>query len=431
MTRQTCMLLLSLLICNTAIANSNDTWSTYQGNGAHTGYVNVTVRGDAIKPLWTHELQLDAKSKFAYLNLDHLIVSNHSVFIIVVSLSSPSAPPDFSQQMLALDVTTGDEQWKVDFDEGHVASGISFADNKLYLFQSFGPCINGESNISIESYDATTGNKIYSSPNTFGCEYSGSDQSPVIDNNQLFLGQVERQLAVNISDGKTQWKSDQDYAPDMMPVVNNEYVMRANAFGDLVLLDRKTGGLVNTIKLDSKINDGSVKVLAPLVWDGYNNSVYAEILMNDGYPDHASWIVAFDPQAKTVKWSLNLPWTTMQLVTSDNVIYIVDSLNDKSTLTAINSTNGAIIWTQPLNYPVDTNYGYFITPPILIKNAVIVPTTQDIEIFSRDTHQLMKSIPVAGKTKIAAANNVLYYTEQTSAHELRITALELNWQRET
>lgn len=426
MTRQTRMLLLSLLISNAAIANSNDTWSTYQGNAAHTGYVSVTVRGDAIKPLWTHKLQLDAKSKFAYLYFNHLIVSDHSVFIIFESLSSPSAPPDFSQQMLALNEATGDEQWKVDFDEGHIASGISYADNKLYLFQSFGPCLNGESNISIDSYDAATGKTVYSSPNTFGCEYSGSDQSPVIDNNQLFLGKVKRQLAVNISDGKTQWKSYQDYAPDMMSVVNDEYVMRANAFGDLILLDRKTGGLVNTIKLNSKIINGSGKVLAPLVWDGYNNTVYAEILMNDGYPDQASWIVAFDPREKTVKWSLNLPWTTMQLVTSDKVIYIVDSLNDKSTLTAINAANGTIIWTQPLTYPVDTNYGVFITPPILVSNAVIVPTTQDIEIISRDTHQLMKSIPVVGITKIAAANNALYYTEQTSAHELRITALNLN-----
>jgi len=147
---------------------------------------------------------------------------------------------------------------------------------------------------------------------------------------------------------------------------------------------------------------------------------------NSDYPDEgSSWFSAVDIEQKQIKWQLNLPHSFIQPVLADDILYIITEPNaEPHVLNAVNAITGKIIWSQKLKNPTRAS------GPIVTNNAVIVPTTFDIEIYSRNTHQLMKEIMLEGAdVDIAVANNVLYYTENATDSGIpiaKLTAVKLN-----
>ena len=167
------------------------------------------------------------------------MVSNNTVFL-------PNHVDSVPDQVLAFDAATGQTKWKIDFPRPGLVSELTYDNNKLYLYFDYDDLKKKSyTNILVEAYDAETGKNIYSTPARMACCLYTS-QSPVIVENQLFLGTFNTEQSFNLNDGKLQWNAKALSGRDSMAAVTNQFVIRGQESA-ITLLDRQTGKTITTI----------------------------------------------------------------------------------------------------------------------------------------------------------------------------------------
>lgn len=405
--RKLILIILSSLISAPILAdNSNEVWSTYHGSASHAGYSNTTVNADAIKPLWTRELTTPDNTQTI---LGEPVVTKNTLYIHTQNYNADNGS-SYPDSLLALDTTNGATRWQHDFDLSIRTSAITYDNNKLYLMLSHRNDQGRKltiNNIQIAAFDPENGNTIFSVPAqlTNGL-YSGwwFSQAPVLNNHQLFLGNVSMQLAANADTGQVEWYSGDVSGVENMAVVNQDYVMRFmnNAVG---LLSRKTGELVTTI---ASADTGVWQQNIPLILNEQQNTAYAVF-------NSPTQLAAVDLNNKQLKWHLNIPDLVNKIVYANGMLYFIQlpnllgPLSGKTTLYAVDANTGTVAWTLPINLEINGDM-------IVTNNVLLIYTVDSLLVISLDTHQIIKTIPTKGigdlgYSYMAIANNTLYMTE--------------------
>jgi hypothetical protein len=269
-------------------------WTQYQGNAAHSGYVNETVIPSAITMVWTK-----SSTQLQQYSLISGAVTDPQTVYLSGSLSGGK------YQVLALDRLTGAKLWTQDFVP-YASSGLSspsVGNGKVYVHQWGHSGISG-GNASQYPYvfglNATTG-KIEFATSHSGQWSSGS--RPTVADTQVFAagGYYGGLDGYDGQSGSRNWfaKVNQQYGWIPAADSQNVYVYMGPASsspgpytGTLYAFNRATGASAFTI-----LNPADTHTL-------YNGTVFLGEQNDAVTLTYGKTITAFDLGSRTVRWRL-------------------------------------------------------------------------------------------------------------------------------
>lgn len=165
-------------------------------------------------------------------------------------------------QLIALDVTTGDQRWSKPRSEKTTWSSpiIAYVDKKPQLVLMGNPAIT--------AYNPNNGEQLWQ----VECLSGEVGASPCSSNGVVFgASEYATMVAINGADGKVVWESS-DYLPEVSsPVATKDYVYVATSYGVLASFDARTGTLAKEHELNTEFYS------SPMIVDG---KLY--IFSNDG-----------------------------------------------------------------------------------------------------------------------------------------------------
>jgi outer membrane protein assembly factor BamB len=407
-----------ILLACTAYAGGGNTWTNFQGDNNHTGFANVIVNPSGLRILWTRSM---AYPTDLYAWIGNLIVTEQGIYFIVRHISPKTF--DF-WKLVALNPKTGETQWEIDTNEG---TSPAYDDGKLYtLTKVTNAAIQRQSALSLNAYDHKTGRVLFSNQIVFPGD-RWYEQTPVVDNHQIFIGSSYTQFGLNADTGKIIWKSGDVEGYEYTASVSSRYVMRL-LYNALAVLDRQTGELVASIgAVDNPIYQSATY---PVVFDEKTQTAFTMFYSkNTSIVDSIIELTAFDIENKKIRWQKPLFSRESNFAIADDTLFFIESsfqfnknqYDQKQRVLAINTRNGEVMWNWE---PMQKLNGQIIVTP----NVLIIGAEKLIYIVSRESHQLVAMIPVSYTDKMAVAGNVLYVANvnETSINPSSITAIQLN-----
>lgn len=211
----------------TALAADGD-WTHYRGSKYDGIIPDAAVNADNLKELWTASVGIGFSS-----------------FIVVDGLGYTMGNVDGHDQVVALDVKTGEIKWKHTYPcaldpnlyEGGPNATPTYDNGKIYTISKEGHifCLDAKSGKEIWKTHA----KAYSEPPVWG--YSGA---PTILNDMVVFNVASAGVALNKNNGKLVWKTPKGkpgYAPPMPFERKGETVFAMFAGKELALIEANSG----------------------------------------------------------------------------------------------------------------------------------------------------------------------------------------------
>jgi outer membrane protein assembly factor BamB len=156
-----------------AVSAATTSWTQFQGDAAHTGYVPITVQPSAIQPLWN----VSATA----LGQTHLVpgAATDARYVYMTGYDDNTS----IESVLALNPTTGSKTWSRPFVRNTVFSltAPSTGNGLVYVDQM------GESpdlSPKVCGLNPVTGNIVFST--TYSAQWSGGSR-PTVTTNQVFV----------------------------------------------------------------------------------------------------------------------------------------------------------------------------------------------------------------------------------------------------
>ena len=158
---------------NDAAAATATSWTQFQGNAGHTGYIPITVPQSAIQPLWTESSTALGQSSL----VPGAATDGQYVYMTGITGSGGI------DQVLALNPSTGNKSWSTSFVANDSLSAPTTGNGMVYVDQT------GESAIPSESpyvYGLTsaTGSVVFAT--TYSAQW-GAGSRPTVTGNQVFV----------------------------------------------------------------------------------------------------------------------------------------------------------------------------------------------------------------------------------------------------
>jgi outer membrane protein assembly factor BamB len=266
-------------------------WTQYQGNAAHTGYVLASVDATKIAPLWSlTRAQLGQSSL-----IPGAVTDGSHVYI--------SAYSESTYQVLALDPITGSTSWSCDLvpHGSHGFSAPSVGNGEVYVHQW-----GQSSGVPASEYPYLFGLNAATGSIQFATSHPGqwsSGSRPTIADTQAFAagGYFGGLDAYNGVAGGIQWSAPVNQQYGWIPAADAQnvyvYMGRAGAtpgpsIGTLYRFDRTTGARTSILNTDDTISmrDGTVFLGGPNTALALTNGSGGQTL------------VSFDLAAGNVRW---------------------------------------------------------------------------------------------------------------------------------
>jgi outer membrane protein assembly factor BamB len=373
----TVALIFSLLL-NGAVAASNDDWSMFRYDSAHTG---TTTSAGPVQPdlLWSYiEGHFDGS----------FIGSSAAVVNGIVYVGSNHDPVEQrGGNVYAFNAYTGDKIWNYSTNSA-IHSSPAVSESILYI---------GADN-SVYALNASTGSKLWSYPTG-----NGINSSPNVVNGVVYIGSNDNNVyALDSSTGDKLWNYTTDGGVASSPAVENGVVYVGSNDGNVYALDAVTGVKIwnyttsnqpfyegeqtNRVTSSPAVSDGVVYVgsvggniyalnasTGDKIWNYFTNPTF---YYGGGYfggvqasPAVANGVVfigavggnvpaivyALDASAGNQLWNYSVSGINTRILSSAAVSNGVVYLGISNVVYAINASTGSQIWDFPTQNQINSS----------------------------------------------------------------------------
>lgn len=355
----------SLSFSQTTESVNTSTWSMYQGNAAHTGYVPISVNSKKIKKVWDVEVGEQASQGLNY-SIHPATIGKKYVYVARNNYV-------YSNTLQAFSLTDGHVVWSKNFKNLSVQP-TAYADGKVFV-QTVNNYLDGT---LLRAYEENTGEVVFESP--FSAQWH-SYNAPVIDNNVVYAcsGYMSGLNAYEASSGEQLWSTPfSDLSDNATSAVNKKYALYYNA-GVLYKLDKKTGNVL------SEIQDRNWQ------WNGYSDVTPVLFRDNFAFVTANQYLTKFS--LTTDKSDFEIANISSNPSIDKKNVYVI---KDKH-LTAINADTGKTVWSVD-----DVNYDK-VEDIIVTDNLVFVSDGYETKAYSKtNKHAVVWSVKIGGKMSLSS-----------------------------
>jgi hypothetical protein len=313
--------LLLLAIWSAARPLQAEPWSQFQGNAAHTGYVNATSVPLLTAPNWTFKTIRFFDPTPAVSFVPGIASDGENVFL------SWRGSPSTVAGVSAVNIQTGEESWEWLFqgNDSEDLSAPAYDGGKLYVHRW------GHSSSSdkprLFGINATNGQQIFDQSHSGQWSSGGR---PTATGGQVYVagGYYGGLDNYNGTTGTIQWFAGMPQEYGWIPAVDNGKVY-TSFDGNLTMVNAANG-------------TGAQTLLAPSGGNFYDGSSPLAAGPHEAYAAYGGLVTQFDPTNKYPTWEYkNLGGSANQgMALSDNALFI----NFGNNIAAIDRATGAQLW---------------------------------------------------------------------------------------
>gem|GEM_PF-1470534 len=343
-------------------------WTTYQGNPSHTGYVPLTLTSN-FSERWVQPLNSTS--------LDPVTAADGMVFVSKAGYGN-------NNQLFAVTAEDGQIIWNKDLGYNNSVNPLAYNNGILYVQAG-----HNSSDDYLRAYTAATGEQIFQSLHSTRSEYC----APTIYDGNVYINGGE-DAGVYTFDGVTGeqlWSIELDDENKWTHAVNEDYVFAFKPIR-LTAINRQTGAEEFTISHPCPSCSGSSEELAPVL--GSQKDVIAV---------YSGRLFSFDLIAKNVKWEIARDFDGQPSVANGKVYAI-----SAGALTVRNEHDGAQLWTWE---PPD---GGILEGTLVVTDSHIFASTYSATYaIDLGTHEQVWTYAAGGK--LALSEETLYIAENSGS----------------
>ncbi len=324
-------------------------WTSIQGNGEHTGYLNIQADLSKLQKAWS--LALNDDEFF----LKPPLVSENMVYFHLVRKPKNQLFPF----VRAVDIQTGSPIWEkeIDFD-----SSLFYHDGELFVQSS-----------TLYSYNGETGDFNYVVPLSEGRHHHFG----VCKTKEALIAVSGKEIqSFNPKTLALSWQREEEQNVAFQePAINNSYIAETTTNG-MSIFNAKSGALIANIACSCYLNNSEFTHVPVL--DAKNGLVY------NCFKDEDSWepyLYAFDLKTNSVKWQSRNQFG--QPAVADDVLYI-NSYTENG-FNALEAATGKPLWSWELAKEEDILKGW--PGPVVTNNLLFVQGNLKTYALDRKTGQ--------------------------------------------
>jgi Putative Ig domain/PQQ-like domain len=361
--------------------NASD-WQTFQGNAAHTGYVDAWLDPNEFTPRWQGQIGTNTDSWNLGTNMT-LTTANGSIFLPagdkLYSLSDHDASINWSYDVSGLEFPSTNPP--------SVASGV------VYM------AAGQQSSTFMFAFNATNGAVLFKTPMTSQWEHY---LAPTIGIDGVYTNAGTYGGLYGFNTTGTQLFFDQEaQTSEWTPAVDANYVYSYT--GSLNIVDAATGALHMTIA-DPTFQNYIYEIGGSVVLGASGRAFaanYDNVVINGGGVGNT--LLGFDTNAGTIAWMVPGCYPTTPAYHA-GLLYVA---NDNPVRLEVRSEqDGSLQWTWTPQLANDTK---FVSEVLLTRNIAFISTNNAVYGIDTYLHQMVWGYPVAGGAKLAlSANGILY-----------------------
>lgn len=338
-----------------SIASVNS-WTTYQGNAAHTGFIPITVDSDDITLRWS----IAGASQN-----NQVVAENGRVFI---------ANNNNGENWLSVhNASNGQEIWRNHYNNTNNMITAALDNGRVFVQTRSGDDY-------LRSLDVTNGSLFYrETQDTYG-HYGVYAPTP-FDNHVYVYDGYNGIYALN-NTGERQWTYNQQNAPAYSAAtVSDNYVFTID--NGLQVLNRITGESVLKIDLPEDINTSYYKYNAPVIGSDDN------VLLID-----SNILFNFDLTRENIAWQISLPGNNTQRQVSSAYGRIF--ANRGGVLSVFDESNGDLLWSweAPNSENLTSNI-------VLTRNLAFIGSQSHTYAIDLTTHQTVWQTEYTGQLSLS------------------------------
>jgi hypothetical protein len=340
-------------------------WNTYQGNAAHTGFMDVTVDPLAFSTAWTATVQ-----NFTPLNP----VVEAAGRVVTSSLAYFG-----TQRVWALGAASGTVAWSHDFGAIHGVHEPAFANGTVYLTTS------GHGDSYLYAFDAATGAQRFRS--SYGNQWSRY-YAPVVVNARVFMagGDYDGMYAFDATSGARHWFFATNQYSEWTPAVaaGVVYAHTGDYSPKVVAVDAISGTQLYEI------------ADVDFSWDGWSMRI-APVLGNqsDLLSTQGGRLISFNLGTRQRRYQVRGEFRGTVAVANDT-LYVING----GRLEARRESDGALLWSWDPRDPL-------VGPVIVTRNIVFVRSQGRSYAVDIPSHRSVWSIVAAGPLTLTSSGLLL------------------------
>ncbi|NMH65501.1 PQQ-binding-like beta-propeller repeat protein [Shewanella salipaludis] len=329
------------------------TWSTYQGNASHNGFVAERIDPNNLSERW---------------NITSMRFGN-SVTVADGKLFGTSYDANNSgASLLALDMNDGHLVWQKQYSSADSINSPAYFDGKVY-FQT-----GGHSNSFLRAVDANNGDLLFKS--SYGNQWS-QYQAPTVTQDGVYFagGTYGGAYRFNKDSGLEEWFHSLEQENGWTPAVSDGqvYFFKRNA---LIKADKATG-----------------ETQVEIVTEYSDYRAYTPVLgfVDDAYVVRGNTLVAFDTLTNKVNWALP-GGNYQQPAVGITILAVVNN----GALNVLNSKTGELLWSWEPDSGLYIQSNVVITP-----NLIFVGDSSLTYAIDLQTHQAVWSHAATGSLSLS------------------------------
>jgi uncharacterized protein YjdB len=281
-------------------------WTTYQGNGRHTGFVPVTADPVAFRELWVRApIGGDA--------LNPVTEGGGRVFVSNVAYFG-------NQKLAGLDARTGAQAWTHSFGDIHSVHPPAYGNGRVYV------TTGGHQDSYLYAFDAASGTVAFRS--AYGNQWSRW-YAPVVSGGTVYMagGYFGGMYSFTADDGEQNWFAGTAQYDEWTPAVDGGRVYAYTASG-LQVSSAATGTTEFTIADPGFGWSGYTMHVAPVL--GSSNNV----LTTQG-----GRLISFDLGNRSIGWQRTGSYRNNPVL-ADGTIYVMNN----NQVEARRESDGSLLW---------------------------------------------------------------------------------------
>jgi hypothetical protein len=333
------------------------TWSTYQGNASHNGFVAQRISVSDLTPRW---------SLTSTALRGTIAVADGKLF--GTSFTYDSSTNSSVASLRAMDMYDGHLVWQKQYASVDSINSPAYLDGKVY-FQT-----GGHSNAFLRGIDANNGDLLFKS--SYGNQWS-TYHAPTVTQDGVYLagGMYGGAYRFNKDSGQEEWFHTLEQEDGWTPAVRDSKVYLFKRAG-LIKASTTTGETLNEISTE---------------YSAY--SAYTPVLgfVDDAYAVRNNALVAFDTEANKVSWTLT-GGNYQQPAVGIAILAVINS----GALNVLNSKTGQLLWAWEPDSGQSIQSNIVITP-----NLIFVADNVNTYAIDIQTHQRVWSYEATGSLTLS------------------------------
>lgn len=378
------IILASLLVTVSNPIFASSEWTSNQGNGGHTGFIDIDTNPGNYHQIWERKLGYTGTIASTITNM---IVIKNIAFYDVDEHSADKK--EHYHRLIALSTNNGKTRWQKQLGKNSDCRGLNYIYGKLLL------TTNKDNHTWVRAYHPRTGQYASS------LQFPGLANSTESDDLNLYImfqvahpGSEAPMLAsIDTTTGQTNWMVQESIRGVHGFAVSSNYLMTQYYDGSNYH-ELETGKLAFGTAFGNQWLATNIKRY-PVI-DDKTHSAYLIYMKQFG--DHRPEDVTLFAHDLTMRayprWELPLQSALTNPVVAGNEVY--STQYDFSKLNAVNAVTGKIMWTwSPQDDLIDPEI-----PQLATRDVIFVAGKKRTYAVSRATHQTMWQIDKVGRLAI-------------------------------